>query len=170
MQRPDLDRIGETFIPLPSVSTPGNLLKLYDIVRFQIHPLVSELRDVGIIEWYAFLVHDRFSGVPTTPDDDGLYYHVTLGLAAGVEPERLLYALPAWCVMTRKMAVTMEIQGIDRSALRGDAIEEAWRIIGAQSEWFLDLLDAHKPDREVDYRQVAQFLHYFANMAQLRVR
>lgn len=152
------------------MSAPRNLVKLYDIVRFQILPLVNKLRDESIIDWYAFLVHDRLSGVPTTQDDDGLYYRVRLGLAAGVDPERLLHMLPECCVMTRKMAVNTEIQGIDRSALRGEAIEEAWRIIGAQSEWFIDLLATHKADRDVDYRQVAQFLHYFANMAQLRVR
>jgi hypothetical protein len=56
-------------------------------------------------------------------------------------PEDL--GLPDYCVGTEKIEPTMDIQGIDKALLKGERIEEAWRLIGEQSEWVIRLLDSH---------------------------
>ncbi|UCE16444.1 MAG: hypothetical protein JSV12_02180 [Candidatus Bathyarchaeota archaeon] len=165
-----MDRIWETFIKIPSQTTPQgriiNLSVLYDIVRFKIYPLTTQLK------WYCFLVHMKGSGVPTTEDDKNPYYHIRF------EPDNKEYleSLPEYCVMTRKAPYggirRISIgRGVffDTSRLRIEKIEEVWRIIGEQSEWFINTLNAFKENQSVPPILVGQFLHYFANMTQMRV-
>ena len=45
-----------------------------------------------------------------------------------------------------------------------EEIEEAWRIIGEQSAWVLEMLNIHKNNIEITASQVGQFLHYYFNM------
>jgi hypothetical protein len=59
------------------------------------------------------------------------------------------------------------ITGIDKASLKNEDIEEAWRIIGEQSEWVLEMLSVHKDDTGVTPYEIAQFLHFFDNMTQL---
>jgi len=170
MRSPDLDRMWETFIEIPSQRTPqGRTISfsvLYDIVRFKIFPFTTQLK------WYCFLVHNRKSGVPTTEDDDNLYYHIRFEL----DNEEFLESLPEYCVMTRKAPYSgvrrISIgKGVffDTSTLKIEKIEEVWRIIGEQSEWFMNTLNAFKENQSVPPILISQFLHYFANMTQKRV-
>ena len=108
------------------------------------------------------LVHDRESGVPTTEDDSSEYVHLRLALRSGVE----LTPPPGW-LMTRRTSLPDTIPGVD-CALIG--AERAWRLIGDQSAWLLDLVEALGLANDVaTVRNVRQFLHYFANMAQMTV-
>jgi len=74
--------------------------------------------------------------------------------------------------MTRKIKreLVEVIAGIDRSILRNEQIEEAWRIIGLISEWVLDMLNIHKRDIQIPPKQIAQFLHFYSNITGLQVR
>jgi len=76
-----------------------------------------------------------------------------------------------YCVMTRKIEreEVESISGITKSLLKNDEIEEAWRMIGEQSEWLLHLLSIYKEDDEIPADQVWQFLRYLANMTQMSV-
>ena len=95
-----------------------------------------------------------------------------LGLKPGVSEENFRHSLPAYCVMTRKIKreLVEVIAGIDRSILRNEQIEEAWRIIGLISEWVLDMLNIHKRDIQIPPKQIAQFLHFYSNITGLQVR
>jgi len=172
MKKPDLDRMWETFIKIEELDliTPNKPFidhsKVIRIIRGKIYPMISRLQNERIIDWYSFLIHNRKSGVPTTEDDPNVYFHVRVSLKNEGEP-----SFPDYCVMTRKIKREWveSIAGIDKSLLKTEEIEEAWRIIGEQSEWFLNMLNIHKEDLDIPTRQVRQFLHFYANMSQLQV-
>ncbi len=169
MQKPNLDMMWETFI---KIGLPNKIpiIKLYDIIRFKVSSVISSLRNNDAGSWYCFLIHTRNNGVPTTEDDDNLYLHIRFTLRKDVNPNDVLGLLPEYCVMTRHIEPRLEsISGIDESLFRSEEIEEAWRILGEQSEWFLQMLNAHKEEVNITLRQVGQFLHFFANMSQLRI-
>jgi len=160
MQKPDLNRIWETFIKIPLNCNP------IDMIRFQVFPLISRFKDTGI-RWYCFLIHDRGSGVPTSKDDPHLYFHVRFELDEDTNPEEFLLD---YCVMTRKTEPIENIAGINKSLLRDEQIEEAWKIIGEQSEWVINMLNIYKPEVDIPPNQIAQFLHYYFNMTQLGIK
>lgn len=172
----------ETFLPVPSsiladavpVADPAWLTSrgvepespsILLCVRDRVLPLVRKLESHHVLTWYSFLIHDRSSGVPTADDDRGLYIHLRLcvpdlnvNLAAVLPPE--------W-VMTRRTPPSEVIAGIEPAVL--DAAQ-AWRLIGQQSVWLLALLESMpSADGFELVKHVRQFLHLFANMAQMRV-
>ena len=168
MQEPDLDRMWETFIRIESS------LDLPSSIRIRVYPTILGLRQKEIIDWYCFLIHNRKSGVPTTEDDDSAYLHIRFSLRKDINPKDVL---PDYCVMTRKVkpkAVAnisiSQTEVMDKSKIKDEKIEKAWRIIGEQSEWLLNLLDIYKEDARITPKQVLPFLHYFANMTKLEVR
>lgn len=157
MQRPNLDRMWETFIKIAPEET------VITGIRCKIRPLIFRLRDEGIIGWYHFLIHNRQSGVPTSDDDTAPYFHIRFEFERADPTENL----PDYCVMTRKTGRIENITGIDKSLLKNGQIEEAWRVIGEQSEWVLHILDIYKENVNVP---LGQFLHYYFNMLQLSVK
>lgn len=162
MQEPDLDLMWETFIRIPQTANPIN------IIRSQVYPLISRLKGKDIMNWYSFLIHDRRSGVPTSEDDDNPYFHIRFDLKRTIDPTDFL---PDYCLMTRRIGRSdvEDITGIVKFLLRGERIEEAWRIIGEQSKWLLNMLNIHKEDFDVPPDQIRQFLHYFSNMSALQI-
>ncbi len=171
VQKPDLNRMWETFIKIGLEIRYDNL---YDLIRFKIHPMISDLRQRGIIDWYCFLIHNRTSGVPTTEDDKNAYWHIRFTVSKDVNPKDFL---PNYCCKTRKVKSEWvkdisisRIEVMDKSLFVNGKIEEAWKIIGEQSEWLLDLLDIYKEEVKITPKQVLPFLHYFANMTQLEAR
>ena len=186
MQRPNLNRIWETFILIPHLSesiglwekSPSfantALLKaclsnMLNIIRRQMYPLLITNSE---IEWYSFLIHNRESGgIPTTQDDNNLYFHIRVSLKDHVSPEEFKKSLPDFCVMTQqpnlevinKITIGEGIQ-FDTSLLKEECIEELWRIIGEQSKWVLETVNAFKADKEVSFIHVLSILHYFDNM------
>jgi len=153
MQKPDLNQMCETFIRIPPKHNHIN------IIRSKIHLIISRLMDEGVINWYCFLIHDRNSGVPTTEDDKNAYFHIRVGLSTGINQHDFLNSLPDYCVMTRKIKREQieSIAGIDKSILKNEQIEEAWRIIGEISESVMNMLDIHKEEVEIPYQQIAQY-------------
>lgn len=171
MQKPNLNQMWETFIKIGLEVHYGSLC---DMIRFQIHPVISDLRQKKIIDWYCFLIHNRESGVPTTKDDNNAYWHIRFELKQDMNPKDFL---PKYCVMTRKVKLEWvadisitKTEVMDKSLFKNGKIEEAWRIIGEQSEWLLNLLDIYKEDVKITPKQILPFLHYYANMTQLQVR
>lgn len=166
MNCPAPDHVFETFIKF---DPEEDCLKP---LREKVKPLIEELTRTQKIRWYCFLIHGRNSGVPTTPDDDAPYWHLRLEVAPHAGADQIMRSLPSYCVMTRKTCLGSPIGGVDNNLLKEGRTIEAWRIIGEQSEWMLRMLDIHTDTGEglPFRRQVAQFLHYFANMAQMQVR
>ncbi len=166
MNRPDLSRAWETFVRI----NPGD--DHIQIIRRKVRPIIRELTRAGEIGWYCFLIPNRESGVPTSSDDNLPYFHLRLEFRRQVLQDDVLRLLPSYCVFTRKieLARLKNIDGIDMGLLKDGQIAEAWRIIGEQSEWVLKVLDIHTAEGLPLMHQLAQFLHYFANMMQLDIR
>jgi len=171
MEKPDLNKMWETFIKIGLRLRHENL---YDTIRFKIHPIISDLTQKRLMGWYCFLVHNRNSGVPTTKNDNNAYWHIRFELKKDMKPEDFL---PKYCVMTRKVkpewVADISIsptEVMDKSLFKSGKIEEAWRIIGEQSEWLLGVLDIYKEDVKITSKQVLPLLHYYANMTQLQVK
>ena len=156
----------ETFIKI-GLPNEVSFRRIIDMIRFKLYPMISNLRQKKIINWYHFLIHNRKSGVPTTEDDDNLYFHIRFDLKRDINPKDLL---PRYCVMTRKRKPIEKIAGINKSLLENEEIEEAWRIIGEQSEWIMDMLNIHKKDVEIPFEQIGQFLHYYFNMIGIGIK
>ena len=174
MQRPNLNQMWETFIKIPLEDRPITRLKIiYDIIRLKIYPMISLLKSNDMINWYCFLIHNRKSGVPTSENDNNPYFHIRFAIK-NISPQDFLKSLPNYCVMTRKIRLkhVESIVGIDKSLLKNEQIEEAWRIIGEQSEWVINMLNIHKEDVETNLllQHVVQFLHYYSNITQLQIR
>lgn len=170
MEKPNLDHMWETFIRISAEEASSG--KHISVIRLKIYPVVSRLQDKGKINWYCFLIHNRNGGVPTSPNDDNLYFHMRFGLKPGVTEEDFRHSLPDYCVMTRNIRreSVAVIAGIDKSILRNEQIEEAWRIIGETSELVLDMLNIHKGDIHIPAKQIGQFLHFLANMTGCAIR
>lgn len=56
------------------------------------------------------------------------------------------------------------------SILKSNDVDEAWRILGEQSEFMIDLMTIHKEEDYVHPRQITQFMHYFMNMLGLHMK
>ena len=165
MEKPNLDKMWETFIRIGEMPFI-DLTQVIRMIRNQIHPMLSRLVEDGTVNWYSFLIHSRGSGVPTTEDDNILYFHIRVSARNQTKP-----SFPDYCVLTRRInrEWVNSISGIDTSLLKNEEIEEAWRIIGEQSEWLLRMLNIYKENTEIPLNQVRQFYHFFANMAQIRI-
>jgi len=179
MEKPKLSRMFETFIKIGLPDQISHKM-LFDIMRLKIYPLVSNLREKGVISWYHFMFHNRESGVPTTEDDNNLYFHIRVSLADNVKPDDFESMLKD-CVKTRQcdqksidhIDIVKDISGkvirFDASLLESEEIEEVWKFIGEQSEWLLRMIDAHKRDVDIPLSHIHSFLHDYCNITQLFV-
>ncbi len=155
-----LENTWEAFLPIDS-SRPVRIV-LFGLLKHEVAPLIRELKSVGLT-WFSLLIHDRESGVPTTADDLGEYIHLRLAFMRAESIE----LPPAWMFVRR--GVFGSPVGARAAFIRGGA-DAAWELLGRQSQWFLDLVESiDAPDDHATADLVAQFLHYFANMAQMNV-
>ncbi len=177
MEKPDLDMMWETYIRigLPNVATIRRA-EFFDLIRFRVSDAIDRLKNSSMIDWYCFLMHTRKSGVPTTEDDNNLYFHIRFTTKKKTELKDILDLLPNYCVLTRKTKrenvskISMgQSRFIDESLFRSEGIEVAWRILGEQSEWGLKMLCAYKPNVKIPYNHIMQFFHYYFNMLFLTI-
>lgn len=174
MKEPQLDRIVETFIPIPldPSSTQIQIWQDYlDLLRTKVAPLVRRLQGLGTVEWFSFLVHNRHSGVPTDESDQELYVHFRFELAEGANSDDLISQLPSFCKMTRMMPVPQRdrLDNNDISAFKDQKVEWGWRVLGEGSEWILRMLESHDPSVRIPPQNVAQLLHYIGNALFVKV-
>lgn len=163
----NLDNIFETFIKIPSDLQKPKFIRY---VGDNIVPLISKLKKDSIIDWFSFLVHDKTGGVPTTNDDNSSYIHIRLELNAKKKDSDLFEALPSDCLFTRKVdrKTLEEIDGIDKTMLKDNNIEEAWKLIGETSTFIIRMFEAH--NNSISQLQVDQFLHFLANSLQTDIK
>ena len=157
MEKPVLDQMWETWVRIGPRA--GLTLKmLQDTIRNRICPVVSHLEKKKVINWYHFLLHDY----PRDPSNR--YFHIRFSVIGNIKRAEDL-GLPEYCVSTEKIAPIRNIDGINRALLKNEEIEEAWRIIGEQSEWIINLVNIHREDIEgIPIGQFVQFMHFFMNM------
>jgi hypothetical protein len=172
MEKPNINLMWETFIKTSRTEIIQG--EHVNTIRRKITPLVYDLKEKGMVNWYCFLVHNRNTGVPTTDDDNNPYFHIIFGLNEGVDSkdfERYIENKFRYCIMTRKKGDGTAISGFDDiSPLTNGDIEDLWRIIGKASEWILEMLSLYKEEVEIPPNHVMKFLHYYANMTQMALK
>lgn len=172
MEKPNLNRTWETFIKIPSEENMTYAILLRNVcntIRFKIYPMISDLKSKNMLKWYCFLLHpSRRKG------DTNSYFHIRFEPKEGIDDkERVNAILPNFCekdITANFMDVEenpKEINGIDNPLLKNEEIEEAWKILGEQSEWFMNMLNIHKENVDITAKQIGQFLHFYFNMSQL---
>lgn len=170
MEKPHLNRIWETYIEIPmnpKMSHSGFLHSAYDILRMKVRPMVLDLIQKGT-KWYCFLFHQS-----QVQGDPKLYWHIRFEPKEGIDDKEKVNALlPDYCdkaktELNEKVESIRTINGIDESLIKDGKIEEAWRILGEQSEWFLNMLEIHGEGIKIPSKQIGQFLHFFFNMSQV---
>jgi hypothetical protein len=170
MNKPDLDRLWETFIRFSwsDLSSGGHI----GLIRDKVASTISVLKAKGNVGWYCFVIHDKNSGVPTSEDDDYLYFHIVFSLEKRINP---VDVLPIYCVLTRKVdsedakSISVNNSGaeFDVSLFKDESIEEVWRLIGEQSEWLLNLLSAFKENVNIPASYIKRFLNHYTDMTAL---
>ena len=164
MEKPDLDKMWETWIRLgPLTGLTAKLIQ--DAIRDKIYPTVSRLKNEGKIKWYHFLLHP----CPRNPNNG--CFHIRFSVREDVKTVEDLNLLE-YCVWTKKVDPPLRnISGINKALLKNEEIEEAWRIIGEQSEWIINLINIHKEGSGwIPVDQFVQFMHFFTNMMGLGFR
>jgi hypothetical protein len=165
MDKPDLDRLWETFIRFSwdDLSSGRHI----SLIREKVASTISILKAKGDMSWYCFFIHDKNSGVPASVDDDYLYFHIRFELKKHVSPADIL---PIYCILTRKVEREWVKTDFDLSVFKDESTEEVWRLIGEQSEWLLNLLNAFKENGEIPTSYIERFLNYYTDMTALAMR
>ncbi len=173
VEKPDLEKMWETFIRFSwdDLSSGAHI----GLIREKVADAIAILKAKGKVSWYCFAIHDKNSGVPTSTDDEYLYFHIMFSLTKHINP---LDFLPIYCVLTRKVdpervnAISINSRGaaFDVSLLKDESIEEVWRIIGEQCEWLLKLLHSFKDNVNIPVSHIKLFLNSYVDMTALVTR
>jgi hypothetical protein len=151
LPEPDLDKMWRTWIMIHPGKEP--IRKLFqDTIRLKLQNILL-LQKKGKITWFCFLWHKKVD------DPANLYFDIMFTTDSN-DPDDFL---PEYCIDTKKILPDESINGIDESLLVGEDIKEAWRIIGEQSEFIINMVCSHKGNVEIPPSQIAQFIHFFMN-------
>lgn len=151
LEKPNLNKMWRTWVKIGPKSQLTHKM-LQDTIRHKMYR-ISQLQKMGEITWYYFLYHNK-------PNDTANGYFDVVFTSNRGDPNEFL---PEYCVNTEKILPRRRITGIDRTILEEKDIAEAWRIIGEQSDFIIDLVRAHTENSEIHPQQIAQFMHYFMN-------
>lgn len=155
MEKPNLEQMWHTYV---KIGSPISFKKIQDTIRFKIYPMISRLKSDGIINWYHFLIH------PNPKDRFNKYFHIRFSVIKDIDRVDDLQ-LPEYCASTKKIDPIQTISGINKDLLKNEEIEEAWRLIGEQSEWIMNMINIHKENIGwIPIEQFIQFMHFFMNM------
>jgi hypothetical protein len=160
MNKPSLDKLWRTWIKIgfPQQTVEANFSSVVKVIRSQVTEVVSILETKQMIDWYYFLIH-RKDNDPTVG-----YFDVIFSVKEDVTSEEFVKALPSYCLEPKHLEHFGEsISGIPKEQLKNEEIEEAWRIIGEQSEWIIYIVNVYK-DGELTIPQFIQFMHFYMNM------
>jgi len=158
MQKPNLDRLWQIKIYLEASTSRQDFFKqAITKIKSQVTRLVSVLeKDDKMIDWYYFLIHA----------DPQLYFDFVVSLKIGITEEALKNLLRqlTYCSTPEKLPPSWgeTISKVTRAQLIDDDIEEAWRLVGQQSEWLINLVNTYKNDA-LTIEQFTQFMHFFTN-------
>jgi hypothetical protein len=164
MEKPKLERMWETYVKLGMPQTVTNQL-LFSTIRSKLYPMLHTLKIEHTIKWYCFLLHPS-----RTKGDQNFYFHIRLEPKDEINnTEQVLNILPDYCekemtVLCKDVENITSISGIDKSLLKNEEIEEAWRILGEQSEWLMNMVNIYKEEVIVPVSNITQFMHFFLNM------
>ncbi len=168
MQKPNLDRLWQVWIKiLPQDTIDSDFIAddfrcAVSTIKSQVTEVVSILETKKMIDWYYFLNHQKDT------DPKNLYFDVVFSVKEGIESDEFVKALPSYCLEPKHLdrGFGESIAGIEKKSLNNEEIEEAWRIIGEQSEWIIHMVSVHK-DGELTIQQFIQFMHFYTNTMSL---
>lgn len=160
---PDLGRIVDTYVPVPTNDFATYLSQL----RRDVLPHIRALQSGNHLRWFSFLLHDARQLAGREPMDGRLFIHIRLEPAPDVDISAFIALLPNHFCRPQQVQLSA-IAGVDASSLEGDNWAQAWRIHGEASAWVLCLLEGHKG--EPSLQQVVQFLHFITNPLMLGSR
>ncbi len=152
LQEPDLNKMWRTWIKIQSGNQPTPKM-FQDAIRQRMQPIL-QLQKSGEIAWFYFTWHTE-----NAPDLANLYFDVVF-TTERKEPDEFL---PGYCTKAKKIDPMKSIAGIEEKFLEGEDIRKAWKIIGEQSEFIINLVCSHKKETEIPPRQIMQFMHFFMN-------
>jgi hypothetical protein len=161
MQKPNLDRLWQIKICLEVPTSRQDFFKeAVRRMKSQVTQLVSVLeKEDKLIDWYYFLIHKE-------QNENQPYFDVVVSLKIGITEEVLKNCLRrlTYCSTPKKLPHSFgeTISKITRAPLRNDDIGEAWKLVGEQSEWVINLVNAYKDDA-LTIEQFTQFMHFFTN-------
>ncbi|MCW4037494.1 MAG: hypothetical protein NWF13_02030 [Candidatus Bathyarchaeota archaeon] len=151
MEKPDLNKMWRTWVKI-GFRHQLTYKMAQDTIRNKMY-YILQLQKMGEISWFYFLFHNK--------RDDPVNTHFDLVFTSDKEdPSEFL---PEYCIDTKKIPPMKKISGIDMSLLKDEDIAEAWKIIGEQSVFIIELIRTHKANVESTQLQIAQFMHYFMN-------
>ena len=159
MDKPDLNRVWETYIKIDAEQS------LVSVIRSKLYPMLNSLKTNKKITWYCFLIHQS-----RIQNDQNLYFHIRFEPQDGInDKEQVNQILPDFCeknitALCKNVEDIQHIFGIDKGILKNEDISEAWRILGEQSEWIMNLVNIHKENIDVPIGQITQFMHFYLNM------
>jgi hypothetical protein len=140
-----------TWIRIESGDQPS--FKMFqDTIRQRIQPIL-QLQKNGEVNWFYFLYHSK-------PDDPANLYFDVVFTTERETPDEIL---PEYCIGTQKIPPITSISGIDEKILLGEDIRKAWRIIGEQSEFMINMVCSYNENNEIPPIQIAQYMHFFMN-------
>jgi len=151
LDNPDLNKMWKTWIKI-GLNNQITYKLIQDVIRHKMYN-ISLLKKTKKINWYYFLIHNK-------SDDQSSAYFDLVFTSDSDEPTGFL---PKYCIDTKKISPITDILGINSSILKDSNIIEAWRLIGNQSEFIIDLVRAHNENFEIPQQQIIQFMHYFMN-------
>jgi hypothetical protein len=160
MQKPNLKRLYRVWIRIgQSQPTEALFSNAARIIKSQISELVTSLQNNKMIDWYYFLIHGKNN------DTNNAYFDLVFSVSEGIDFKNFVEALPTYCLDPEQVVQGFgeSISDITNSQLKNNEIEEAWKIIGEQSEWVIRMLSSHN-DNEITIQQYIQFMHYYMNM------
>jgi len=135
MMKPDLDNMWETYIKIGSPRSSPKRIQY--IIRTKIGSVFPKLLKEEKITWYHFLLHG-YRGDPTN-----IFFHVRYSPTESLSKDDI----PNYCKYTEKLDPIRDIDGINKSLLKDGEIEKAWKLLGEQSEWIINLIESHKDAR-----------------------
>lgn len=160
MKKPNLDRLWQVWIKIGVLqgSYEDLFKRITNTIKLQVAEVVSVLETKKMIDWYYFLIH------PKEGDNLNAYFHLVFSLGEDIESKAFLGLLPSYCLDPKHLdrGYGESICGIEKTLLNNEEIEEAWGIIGKQSEWIIDLVRIYK-DGKITIQQFVQFMHFYTN-------
>jgi hypothetical protein len=157
----------ETYV---KIASPENLTQqqILNTIRFKLHPMLESLYAKKAVRWYSFLIHSsRKAG------DQAVYFHIRFEPKPEINTkDEVNLILPDFCEknmteLCKNVEDVETIRGISESILKGKDIEEAWKILGEQSEWLMNMLNAYEEKAEMPIGDITQFMHFYLNMVGL---
>lgn len=159
----------ETYIDItntlrPQATVIGHWNAYLDYLRFGLFPMITKMMELGAINWYAILLHDKNSGVPL-PEDDPRYDTNTIFVHWRMHPgkEWTAKTLKEFFVDDDSFEFTHYMKKPYRNTWNSNVKRDAIMLFES-AEYVRKMLESWPSHKKVDWHYVGQTLHYVGNI------